>query len=630
MSADAFDEDHHRRAAFTRRLMMAGALQGAALALLAGRLFQVQVVQGEDYGPRADRNRFGVQILPPQRGRIVDRNGIVLAANREALQAVLIPSLAGNVRAAIEAFQRIVPLRNEDVQKILGRIRRQSRFLPVVLAHDLPFDTIATLNLLAPQLPGIRTEVSWRRVYLDGARSAHAIGYVGGGETADIAEDPLMRLAEMRTGKAGIEAASESVLRGKGGLQKIEVDARGHILRELDRIEPVDGDDLTVAIDIGLQRRVADRLARERRAAAVVVDIETGQVLAMGSQPVFDPAFSGPGVWHGREGTPDTDSDLPMLNRAIAGEYPPASTFKLVTALAALEAGAVKPADTITCRGSHTLAGQKFRCWKRSGHGRVDLDRALAESCDVYFYRIGQKIGIEAIAAMAAKLGFGRTYDQALGEQRPGLIPDPDWKYARTGERWFGGETLLAAIGQGHVLATPLQLAVMTARVASGMAVSPSLVLAEGGKSVARKPFKQLDISQGSLKSVRDGMMAAVNGRNATGTEAGLGAGRPLVCGKTGTAQVRRSRDFENPEEALWQQRDHSLFVGYMPAEAPRYALAVIVEHGGQGSKAAAPLARDIFEFLLMAPPPVRPPNGLQPGQADLDPPAKPDPGRAS
>lgn len=620
MAADAFDEDQHRRRAFTRRLMLVGALQGGALALIAGRLFKVQVLDGENYAPRADRNRFGLQILPPQRGRILDRSGVVLAANREALQAVIIPSLAGDLRRAIDAFQRVVPLRAEDVEKILQRVRRQSRFLPVVLAADLSFDVIATLNVLAPQLPGIRTEATWRRTYAQGALAAHAVGYVGGGEAVDIAEDPLMRLSGMRTGKAGIEAASEQVLRGRGGTQKIEVDARGQILRELDRVEPVDGADLTVAIDMALQRRVAERLARERRAAAVVVDIPTGHVLALASQPAFDPGFSGPGVWHGLgEAAGNTESDLPMLNRAIAGEYPPASTFKLVTALAGLQDGALKPDDTVTCRGSHTLAGQRFRCWRRQGHGRVNLERALAESCDVYFYRLGQKIGIEAIAAMAAKLGFGQTFDQALGEQRPGLIPDPDWKYARTGERWFGGETLLAAIGQGHVLATPLQLAVMTARIASGTDVSPSLVIAEGGKAVVPKAARPLGISRAALDQVRAGMQAAVNARRATGSEAGLGEGRPVVCGKTGTAQVRRSSETDAAVEAIWQQRDHSLFVGYMPAEAPKFAVAVIVEHGGEGSKAAAPLARDIFESLLIETPGPQAPLGLTPGQASRD-----------
>lgn len=594
-------EERESKRQFTRRAALAGVTQMLGFGVLGWRLFQLQVLDEGRYIPLADENRTSLQVLIPKRGRILDRNGVVLADNEETFRVTLTPALAGDVRDVLTRLSRLLPLRQDEMETVLRRARRQSRNTPITVAQDIPFDVLARINLFAPQLPGVRTDVAWRRRCRAGHAAGHVVGYVGSLERPGIDDDALERMPGMRFGKSGVEAGLEQELRGDGGVVKIEVDAKGRMKRNLEMRDPVPGRDVTLTIDMGLQTRVYDRLRHERRASCVVLDVEGGDIIALASHPAYDPADVTDGTSEQTWARLVSAAEKPLLNRAIGGVYPPGSTFKIVTALAGLHMGAIKPGERISCSGKYHLADQRYRCWNRSGHGPVALHEALRESCDVYFFELARRLGIDAIADMARLLGLGQVYSCGLPQQTAGIVADPDWKRGRFGTGWFGGETLIAGIGQGYMLATPLQLAVMTARVASGRLVEPNLIrYSNRPRSVN---FPPLGLDARKLATVRAALKAVVNEPSGTGHNAQLPGGLPLVAGKTGTSQVHAA-SAEVAQDALpWHHRDHALFVGYVPADRPRYAVSAVVEHGGTGGTVAAPLVRDVMQMVLAADP---------------------------
>ncbi len=592
------NEEETSKRHFCRRSLIFGGVQAAAFGLIGWRLFKLQVVDTGKYIPLAEENRINLQVLAPKRGRILDRRGVPLADNEESFRATLTPALAGDVAGVLTLFRRLVPITAEEAERIVRRTRKQSRNMATVIAADLSFEQVAQINLYAPHLPGIRTEIGWRRRYRQGPAVGHVVGYVGGIDKPSVDDDPVKRLPGMRVGKTGVEVEMEDELRGEGGAQKIEVDARGHVIRNLETVEPKAGADVTLTIDAALQRRVMERLSKERRASCVVIDVGNGEIAVMASTPGYDPADIVDAPSEEVRRRIFTSEEKPMLNRAAGGLYPPGSTFKIVTALAALQAGRATRHEHVTCGGGFDLGNRTFRCWKRSGHGEVDLHRAIKESCDVYFFEMARRLGIETLADTARLMGLGVTYDCGL-PHKTGVVPDPDWKRGQWEASWLGGDTLLTGIGQGYVLSTPLQLAVMMARVASGKSIDPTIVKRGG----AALEFATLGIEPAHLQAVREGLTAVVNEEGGTGSEAQLGDGAPLVAGKTGTSQVNRASTDAVQEALPWGERDHALFVAYVPADAPRYALATVVEHGGGGGAVAAPLARDIIEIVLEANP---------------------------
>ena len=598
---DHNSEEREAKRKFSRRALVVGGGQMLGFSALAWRLFQLQVLEEGRYDPLADENRTSLQVVLPTRGRIFDRRGLILADNEESFRVTITPALAGDVPGVLQQLTRLIPLRPEDFEAIAKRAKKQSRNTPITVAGDLTFEQVAQISLLAPYLPGIRTEVAWKRKYRQGAAVGHVVGYVGSVERIGVNDDPLMRMPGMRIGKSGVEAGMEAVLRGQGGTQKIEVDARGRMMRNLEMHDPKPGSDITLTIDTALQRRVLERLQQERRASCVVIELKAGEVVAMASTPGYDPSEIVEGMtddtWH-RLTTAD---DKPMLDRAAAGLYPPGSTFKMVTALAALHTGLVDVNERVSCEGRFELADQTYRCWKRTGHGRMSLHQALRESCDVYFFEMSKRLGIDAIADMARSLGLGQVYDCGLLQQKAGLVPDADWKRGRWNAGWLAGETILAGIGQGYVLTTPLQLAVMMARVATGKNVMPTLVRRYA--SGTAPDFAPLALHEDKLEAVRRGLVAVVNEEGGTGSNASLGEGQVRVAGKTGTSQVSRASSDTAQDELAWGERDHALFVAYFPADAPRYAVSAIVEHGGGGGATAAPLVRDVIEAVLQTDP---------------------------
>ncbi len=603
------DDEAARHQTFTRRAMLLGGGQLFCFGLVGARLYQIQVMDEGRYVPLAEGNRIGVHLRAPERGHILDRFGEVLASNQEGFRATLIPSRAGDLRQTLAMFARIVPLTADEQERIVQRAQRKSRSQPLVLAGDLSFEQVAELSVLAPRLPGIATEPAPKRTYFHGDSVGHVIGYVGGVERLALDDDPVLRLPGTRIGKSGIELGMEEELRGVAGSERLEVDARGRIVRSLGETAPRPGRNVVLTLDVGLQARVMARLGRERRGAVVAMDVNSGEVIALASVPAFDPRelFAGAGAdaWKARL----NDPDKPLLNRAISGLYPPGSTFKMVTALAALEAGVVTLKEKVECAGSFEFAGQSFRCWNRRGHNRVDLHRALKESCDVYFYELARRVGIGALSRMARRLGFGEVFESGIALQKAGVVPDPDWKRGALDRGWLGGETVITGIGQGFVTATPLQLAVMTARLATGRKIRPTLIRHDAGaRPVARgDAFQVLDIAPEWLDAVRTGMVAAVNEDGGTASNAQLDGSSIVVAGKTGTSQVSRASSERGQGELPWDLRDHALFVGYAPATRPRYAAVAVVEHGGSGGAVAAPMVRDVLGMLIVEDPAAKP-----------------------
>jgi penicillin-binding protein 2 len=598
-------DDRDQRTQFSRRALLIGLGQAGAFGILSTRLYQLQVVDESRYALLAEENRINLQVLAAERGRLLDRYGEVLADNKEGYRAEIVPSLAGDVRGVLQRLSRIVAIGAEDQERYVQRARRQPVNIPIIVASDLTWEQLAQINLLAPQLPGVRTESAGRRRYFHGRTVGHIVGYVGSVDRAALDDDPVLRLPGIRIGKTGVERGMDEALRGGGGTVKQEVDVRGRIIRILERSEPLPGRDVAITIDTKLQERVLQRLSRERRAASVIMHVDSGEVVAMGSVPTFDPNDIVTGLNDRGWNRLQSARDDPMTNRALRGLYPPGSTFKMVTALAALEAGIIDLKEKITCEGRLEYAGQNFRCWNRSGHGNCDMHRALRESCDVYFYEIARRTGIGAIAAMARRLGHGQVFDCGMSQQKRGIVPDADWKRGRFNRPWLGGETLLAGIGQGYVLSTPLQLAVMMARLATGRAITPAFVRPEPGDPKRDMPL--LGVRPEWLAAMRRGLHAVVNESGGTGSKARAEDEGFTVAGKTGTSQVSRFSSDTAQNDLRWELRDHALFVAYAPSERPRYAIATIVEHGGGGGSTAAPLTKDLLVEVMSRDPMSKP-----------------------
>ncbi len=587
--------DDDDRADFTRRSVLFGGAQVIAFGVLGARLYELQVMQGDVYRPLADKNRLSRYALEPMRGKILDRRGVVLADTVESFRCYLTPALAGDVGKVLEALSPLIELDESALRKLADRARRSPQNLPVVVADDLGWEQAAKIGVHAPYLPGVQVEPVGRRIYNGGSTMGHIVGYVGAVERFALDDQPELRLPGIRIGKTGVERGMDNVLRGRAGAVEQEVDARGRVVRQLSRREAVAGRDVQLTIDRRMQARVHTRLAEYRRASSAVIDTDSGEIIALASSPGYNPTGLTEGISAKNWRRLQRSSDHPMLNRAIQGLYPPGSTFKMVTALAAIEAGVIRPGDKINCSGAVKIGRQRFRCWNRGGHGPCNLHRALRESCDVYFYEIARTTGMDRIARMGERLGLGQVFDIGLSAQEKGLLPSPDWKRATYGSSWYTGETLLAGIGQGYVLTTPLQLAVMTARLATGRAVAPQLAF-ESGVERSQK-FDRLDVSGSTLRNIRRAMRSVVAERAGTGRRANLGNGRFILSGKTGTSQVTRLSSRVSTSRLPWRLRDHALFVGYVYdsfLDKPAFAISTIIEHGGSGGKAAAPLTRRI------------------------------------
>ncbi|HGG06382.1 MAG TPA: penicillin-binding protein 2 [Aliiroseovarius sp.] len=629
----------------SRRVLMLGGLQAGVVAVLAGRMRYLQVDQADQYRLLADENRINIRLLPPPRGLIFDRKGVLIAGNEQNYRIVIVREDAGDVEEAIARLGKLVALDPEKTEQAVKEMARRSPFVPVSVADRVTWEEVARVAVNAPALPGISPDVGLSRVYPLADDFSHIVGYVGPVSDYDLNrlddQDPLLQIPRFQIGKSGVEARMERTLRGSAGTRRIEVNAVGRVMRELDRQEGEPGTNVQLTIDYALQNFVQARLKGES-AAAMVMDVQSGDLLAIGSTPSFDPNKFVRGISGTDYKALLDDPYRPLANKSASGTYPPGSTFKMVVALAALEEGLVDAEEKITCSGYIEVSGQRFHCWRRGGHGRVDLVKSLRESCDIYYYELAQRVGIEKITLMAKKMGLGIRHDLPLSGIAKGLTPTKDWKREHRGADWVIGDSINAGIGQGFVLTSPLQLAIMTARIATGRAVLPRLIRSLDGKETPQEEAPLLDIDPENLNIVRRGMYEVVYGQRATAARSKIIAEGMKMAGKTGTSQVRnitraeRAAGVTRNEDLPWNRRDHALFVCYAPYDAPKYAVSVVVEHGGGGSTVAAPIARDVMlQALYDGLPPLSAYPSSQRGiirerqqNLDLRPPVKPTEGR--
>ncbi len=591
----------------TRRGLLLGGSQLAFAGVLGLRMRHMQVDQADEFRLLAEENRINIHLIPPSRGRIFDREGRVIADNENTYRITMRREDAGDLEDTIGRLARLVKLDPEDVTRALDEMRHSPPFLQVTVADRVSWDEISRVAVNAPALPGVTPEVGPSRVYPQHETFAHVVGYVGPVSERDLARyedpEPVLRIPRFQIGKVGIESKYEEQLRGAAGAKRVEVNAVGRVMRELDRREGTAGADLQLTVDSELQDYIKARLGPES-ASAVVMDVENGDVLAIASSPSYDPNKFVRGI-----SVPDyselrDNNHRPLASKTVQDAYPPGSTFKIVTALAGLAAGVIGPDDTAYCPGHLEVGSRRFHCWKRSGHGHVNLENSLRDSCDVYYYELAMKVGIENIAAMGRKLGLGSAPDVPMSAVTAGLMPDKDWKRRERGAEWLIGDTVNASIGQGFVLTSPLQQAIMTARVATGREIMPRLVRSIGGVQAPTLGGGDLGIDPQHLRWVRKGLISVVNSPRGTARRSRIAKDEMRMAGKTGTSQVL-NRVVRN-QDVPWEERDHALFVCYAPADTPRLAVSVVVEHGGGGSATAAPVARDIMlQALYKGTPPL-------------------------
>lgn len=595
-----------RYRSFSRRTAILSAGTLGLFTLLTGRMFQLSVLQREQFAMLAEDNRINLQLVAPRRGRVYDRTGVELAKTTQNFRVLLVPEQAKDLRAVLGQLSQLITLSPQRIERILRDALHSKAFNPVLVAEGLGWDDFAKVNINAPDLPGVETDVGELRSYPFGAWLSHVLGYVAGVTDKDIEKEPeLLSLPGFRIGRSGVEKAADDALRGKPGAAQVEVNAHGRVIRELGRREGTAGQDVVLSLDMEVQKVAQEKLAGQS-GSIVVMDVNTGEIISIVSAPGFDPnAFTGtvsPTMWKQL----NTDELKPLLNKAITGIYPPGSTYKPIVALAALASGAMSARDRVHCSGARALGNHVFHCWKRGGHGSMDMHQAIKQSCDCYFYECARRTGITAIAAMSRKFGIGQTYGLEIPGEKAGLMPDPDWKRRARNDDWRDGDTFNVGIGQGAVLTTPLQLCVMAARLANGgKAIIPHVIRSFGGVDRVLAPIEDMGLDPAHVAIVQSGMDAVTN-QGGTGARSRIDIEGFDMAGKTGTAQVRKltaALRGRSSDSIPWKFRDHGLFVAFAPVKEPRYAISVVVEHGGGGSKAAAPLAKDVMTIVAQRDP---------------------------
>ena len=576
---------------FDRRSFVVGAIQGGVGLLLAARMGYIAVAENEKYKMESESNRVNLSLIPPRRGWILDRNGSPLASNRADFRIDIIPDRLQDPDREVAELARLLKFTPVELQDLRDKIDKAAGFQPVPVADGLDYDTFAAVSVRLPELAGVVPQRGYSRYYPTGPAVGHLIGFVGAASREEYEKEPIPLLVTpgFKLGKDGIEKQFEQTLRGQPGARRVEVTATGRIVRDLDTREDIQGKPVQLTIDGPLQDYAARRIGLES-GSVVVIDCLTGDLLCMASMPSFDPNSFSDGIGRVEYQMLSQNERVPLRNKVLKGLYPPGSTVKPMVAMSFLEAN-LDPHETTTCAGGLRVGNRVFHCWNRRGHGRVDMAKGIYQSCDVYFYHFAQRLGMDVIAPMARRLGMGQEFPLPVASQFYGTVPDPAWKLQKYGKAWQNFDTVNATIGQGYMLANPLQLAVMTARIATGNKIMPRLTLDK------RKPgFESMNFHGDHVQIIQTAMKDVVNGPGTAG-RARLPIENVLLAGKTGTAQVV-SLNVGSGKGGPWKYRDHGLFICFAPFDNPRYACSVVIEHGG-GSGAAYPIARDVMTYLF-------------------------------
>ncbi|MXO85251.1 penicillin-binding protein 2 [Altererythrobacter aurantiacus] len=576
---------------FDRRSVVIGAFQGGIGVLLAARMGYIAIAENEKYELQSESNRVNLTLIPPRRGWLLDRNGAPLASNRADFRVDVIPERLADREDTVRTLGEILDFGPDQMADLNARIDEARPFQPVEVSTGVDYEQFAAISVRLPDLPGVVPQRGFSRFYPTGPSVGHLIGYVGPASAEEYEEDnnPLLITPGYKIGKDGLEKQFERQLRGEPGARRVEVTASGRIVRDLETRDDIQGDPVKLTIDGPLQDYAARRIGLES-GSVVVMDCLTGDLLCMASMPSFDPNSFSAGIGSLEYSMLRDDVRVPLRNKVLSGLYPPGSTVKPMVGMAFLKAG-LKPNESVFCGGGLRVGNRVFRCWNRRGHGRVDLAKGIYQSCDVYFYHFAQAIGMDPIATMARRYGMGQEFPLPVTTQFYGTVPDPEWKFNKFEREWQAFDTVNATIGQGYMLASPLQLAVMASRLATSEIVMPRLVL-DG----STPKFESMGVSPEYKAYVRQAMSDVVNGPGTAG-RARLPVEEVLMAGKTGTAQVV-GLSLSDGKSGPWKFRDHGLFIFFAPFDKPRYAGAVVIEHGG-GSGAAYPIARDVMTYLF-------------------------------
>ena len=593
---------------FGRRSFLIGTSQLILVGLLIRQIRQIQLNESEKYRLLAEENRIDIEILPPLRGVIFDKKGTILAKNKENYRIKILRDKNINLPTVMENLSKLINISEERKIEIIKKLEKKRSNSSIIIAENLSWIEFKQVLVNLPSLPGIVPEVDLKRFYTKKELLAHLLGYVGVISRKDLkrisTDDPILQIQDFKIGKVGIEKGLDKYLRGQVGLGKFEVNASGKIIRKLAEEPSSSGKDIHLTIDSNLQKFSMLRI-KEYSASAVVIDLSNGGIICMASNPSYDPNKFVEGISQEDWDILLQSKNQPLANKAISGNYPPGSTFKMIVAIAALEDNLMNPEDLFECNGFYELEQRKFHCWKYSGHASTDLLKGIEESCDVYFYNLAERIGIERIAKTARKFGIGITPNLPLSGISKGLLPSKSWKKNTKNQSWFTGDTLNSGIGQGYLLSTPIQIAIMTARIATGLEIKPSLLKAIDGKPVKYDKHKLLDIKKSTLDIIRQAMFGVVNNKTGTAFNSRLINETKIFAGKTGTSQIRQISEQERKKGIIKNQdlprnqRDHALFTGYAPFTNPKFSVSIVVEHGGSGGKVAAPIARDILLYAL-------------------------------
>ena len=590
-----------------RRAALVTIAKAGVFSVLVGRLAYLQIAENNTYKKLSDKNRITHRFLEPERGIIYDLQGRPMAVNKQKYEIVIIKEESKDVKRSLTNLQSLLPNTNIDIEKILQEISSRKKFIPIGVTDDLTWEDFSKINVNIHKLDGIYPQIGFKRYYTQGESHSHLIGYVSQISKNEEELNPLSKLNTAKVGKIGIEKAKDETLRGKLGNKNIEVNASGREIRELDRVNSIQGNYVQLTIDSELQNFCYERL-KGLSGSVAVINVKNGEFYALTSSPSYDPnIFSKPisnKTWQNLL----SDKYKPLINKSISNLYPPGSTIKPFVALAALESG-VSHKETFFCDGKHQIedssleSGYKtFHCWKKEGHGNVDMTEAIKVSCDVYFYQIARRIGINKIAEVCKRYGLGQKIFKSLYEEKRGIVPNKQWKLENLGSRWMVGETLSAGIGQGYFLTTAAQLSFSLAQlINNGVKLTPKLIYENEIPNVYKE---QIIADPKYLKIITNALDEATNAPGGTSYSSRI-SGKYKMAGKTGTSQVRAITIKEREEGLIknkdlpWEKRDHGLFIGYGPTIEPKYAVSVIIEHGGSGSGSAAPIASDIFKYLF-------------------------------